>query len=279
MGYARPTDLSHALELIAGGGWTVLAGGTDLYPATTAQELAGDILDISALGELRGISEAEGHWRIGARTTWTDLIRTDLPPAFHALQLAAREVGGVQIQNCGTVAGNLCHASPAADGVPPLMVLDAKVELASVGVTRTLPLDAFLTGPRTTARAQNELVVAITVPKAAVAGRSAFVKLGARKYLVISIAMTAARLLVRDGRVEEAAIAVGACSPVTRRLPLLEKTLVGQPVADLSRLVAAGDVADALSPIDDVRASAGYRAEAAAELVRRTLREVTGAGS
>lgn len=276
MGYARPTDLDHALDLIAGGGWTVLSGGTDLYAATTAPQLEGEILDISGLGDLRGISETTTHWRIGARTTWTDVLRADLPPAFRALQLAAREVGGLQIQNSGTLAGNLCNASPAADGVPPLLVLDAAVELASATGTRTLMLEDFLAGPRATALAEHELLVAITVPISSAAGASGFLKLGARKYLVISIAMAAVRLVLRDARVETAAIAVGACSPVARRLRTIEERLTGQSLQSLTGLVTTDDVAAELSPIDDVRASASYRAEAAAELTRRVLHQVAG---
>ena len=170
LGYARPTDLDEALSLMADRSWTVLAGGTDLYPATQAQTLAGDILDITALPDLQGITEHADHWRIGARVTWTDIRRADLPPAFHALQLAAAEVGGVQIQNTGTVVGNLCNASPAADGVPGLLILDARVELASTTGTRTVPLADFLTGPRQTIRNPDELVTAILVPKPATGG-------------------------------------------------------------------------------------------------------------
>jgi CO/xanthine dehydrogenase FAD-binding subunit len=96
----------------------VLAGGTDFYPARVGRAIDEDILDITAIGELRGIAEDADGWRIGATTTWSELIETRLPPLFDGLKLAAREVGGRQIQNAGTIAGNLCNASPAADGVP-----------------------------------------------------------------------------------------------------------------------------------------------------------------
>ena len=112
------------------GAWRILAGGTDFYPALGAKPLRENVLDINGLAELRGIAETPAHIVIGARTTWTDIVRAPLPPAFDALKQAAREVGSVQIQNAGTVAGNICNASPAADGVPALLVLDAEVELA-----------------------------------------------------------------------------------------------------------------------------------------------------
>lgn len=275
MVYARPTGLDEALQLMAERPWTVLAGGTDLYPATTAQQLAGDVIDIGGLDPLRGIAATETHWRIGGRTSWTDVLRAGLPPAFDALKLAAREIGGVQIQNAGTVAGNLCNASPAADGVPALLVLDAEVELVCAEGRRTLPLAAFLTGPRRTARRRDELLTAVLVPRRSAGGRSGFKKLGARKYLVISIAMTAVRLVTGGGRVAEAAVAVGACSATAQRIGTVEAALAGRPAdATLPQAVRDADVAACLSPIDDVRGSAAYRARAAAELIRRTVAQV-----
>ena len=118
--YAKPTSLTDALALLGDGDWRILAGGTDFYPALGSKPPRHDVLDINGLAGLRGISATDSHVVIGARTTWTDLLRADLPPAFNGLKQAAREVGSVQIQNCGTIAGNLCNASPAADGAPPL---------------------------------------------------------------------------------------------------------------------------------------------------------------
>ncbi|MCL5777769.1 FAD binding domain-containing protein [Limibaculum sp. FT325] len=267
--YERPGTLDEALALMAVGQWRILAGGTDLYPATARPGLPGPILDIGALPELRGIARTPEGWRIGAGVTWSEAIGADLPPAFAALAEAGREVGSVQIQNAATVMGNLCNASPAADGVPALLVLDAEVELASEAGRRRLGLSDFILGNRRTAREAGEIAVAIHVPAAAVAGGSAFEKLGARRYLVISIAMAAARVVVADGRVAAAALAVGACSEVARRLTAVEAALVGQP-ADAPRIDPAA-VAAALDPIDDVRATAAYRREAAAEILRRAV--------
>jgi CO/xanthine dehydrogenase FAD-binding subunit len=269
--YARPATLDEALRLLREDQWRMLAGGTDFYPAQGTKPIRDNVLDLNGLVELRGIVRDAHGVRIGARTTWTDIIRAELPPAFDGLKLAAREVGSVQIQNVGTVAGNLCNASPAADGVPPLLTLDAMVELRSVESTRVLPLSDFVLGNRRTARRAEEVLTAIIVPPSAASGRSAFLKLGARRYLVISIAMVAARLQVDDGRVTSAAIAVGSCSEVARRLPALEADLAGRP-ADSS---LPGHVSEAhlagLSPIDDVRADATYRRQAARELVARAI--------
>ena len=269
MRYDRPESLPAALALLAAEPRTLLAGGTDLYVASDAATLPGPVLDLGGIAGLDGIERTADGVRIGAGTRWATIRDAALPPAFDALRQAAAEVGGVQIQNAGTVAGNLCNASPAADGVPPLLVLDAAVELASAAGTRRLPLAGFLEGPRRTARRPDEIVTAILVPDAATRGRSAFRKLGARRYLVISIAMVAARLVVADGRIAQAALAVGACGPVATRLPAVEAALLGH-APDPDRIDPAA-VAAALAPVDDHRAAAAYRAEAAAELLRRAV--------
>ncbi|WP_457940703.1 FAD binding domain-containing protein [Mesorhizobium sp. 10J20-29] len=274
--YAKPTSLDEALTLLGDASWRMLAGGTDFYPAQGTRPLTENILDLNGLDALRGIADTASHVVIGARTTWTELLRHPLPSAFDALKQAAREVGSVQIQNMASVAGNLCNASPAADGVPPLIVLDAEVELRSIRGSRVLPLGDFILGNRKTALLSNELVTAIRVPKSSTQGTSAFVKLGARRYLVISIAMAAARIvLAGDGSVASAAIAVGSCSAVAQRLAGLETALVGlRPGPDLERAVAEADLA-ALTPIDDVRGTAEYRRAAAREIVLRALAQAS----
>jgi CO/xanthine dehydrogenase FAD-binding subunit len=275
--YAKPSTLDEALALLGEARWKILAGGTDFYPALGNRPLSDNVLDINGLDELRGVSETASHVVIGARTTWTDLIRHPLPAAFDALKQAAREVGSVQIQNVASVAGNLCNASPAADGAPALLVLDAEVELRSRAGSRMLPLQDFILGNRRTAIEPGEIVTAIRIPKASIAGSSSFQKLGARRYLVISIAMAAARVIVgTDGRIERLAIAVGACSAVAQRLPKLEAALVGsRPGREVEQAVAAALFAE-LSPIDDARGSADYRRGAAREIVLRALRGALG---
>jgi len=273
--YARPTRIDEALAMLARGGRTLLAGGTDFYPSRVGLTPRDDVIDVTALRELRGIQARAADWRIGATTSWTEVIETELPPLFDCLKLAAREVGGMQIQNAGTVAGNLCNASPAADGVPALLALDASVELASADARRTLPLDQFILGPRKTALRAGELVTAILVPKPKHAARSDFLKLGARKYLVISIAMVSTVLEHADGVVRAARVAVGSCSPVAVRLPLLENALLGHRLDRDLRDIPAAEHLAMLSPIDDVRASAAYRKDAALTLIRRSLERLT----
>lgn len=281
MRYAKPKSLDEAIALLGDGSWRLIAGGTDFYPAQGTRPIRDDVLDLNALDELRGISETQTHYVFGARTSWSEFAAaTHLPPAFEALRMAAREVGSIQVQNTGTIAGNLCNASPAADGVPPLLVLDAEVELRSASGARHLSVGEFILGNRLTARRPDELVTAVRVPKAAAKGRSHFVKLGARRYLVISIAMTAVRVVSdASGRIEEAAIAVGACSPVAQRIAGLEAAMKGAAPGELEALLAEYSF-DELQPIDDVRATADYRRQAAREIVSRavlaSLREETG---
>lgn len=273
--YIRPTKLEEALAALESDALTIVAGGTDFYPARVGRPLDDDVLDVSALGGLRRIEDGGDHFHVGALCTWTDLIRAELPPWFDGLKLAAREVGGVQIQNAGTIVGNVCNASPAADGVPCLLAVDAEVMLASSSGTRALPLSAFIVGNRRTVRRPDEMVVGIRLPKPPHPARSTFLKLGARKYLVISIAMVAGVVeAAPDGTVAAARIAVGSCSEVAQRLPSLEARLAGKPLG-----VSLGDVATRhdlapLRPIDDVRGTAPYRTDAALTLVRRVLNQL-----
>jgi N-methylhydantoinase B len=280
--YYRPDTLAEALALRAKADLTVLSGGTDVYPAKAARAGWGDmahtdVLDISAVAGLKGIVEQAACWRLGALTTWTDLIEADLPPLFAGYQRAAREIGGVQIQNCGTLVGNICTASPAGDGAPNLLALEAEVELASLGGTRRVEMAAFIDGYRHTACRSDEIVTAIRIPKRARRARGHFRKLGARKYLVISIAMVAA-VIETDaaGTIAACRLVVGACSAVPLRLTALEAALTGVPLATAGARVTDQHLS-ALSPIDDIRASAAYRRAAALALTRDLLADLADA--
>ncbi len=281
--YLRPTSLVEALLALADRRFEVLAGGTDFYPARVGKPVDVDILDITRVASLRGIRDEGGLFRIGAATTWSDLVAAPVPAPFDAqfdgLRAAARDIGGLQIQNAGTVAGNLCNASPAADGVPPLLALGARVELASSRRTRSVPLADFVLGNRKTMRGPDELVTAVLVPKWRAGSRGVFLKLGHRRYLVISIAMVSAVAALDDsGRIALCGIAVGACSAVAQRLPRLEARLIGRPAREAASLVTADDLQD-LNPIDDVRGSAAYRMDAALTLVRQAVTAAVDGGT
>ncbi|MFL5685144.1 MAG: FAD binding domain-containing protein [Chloroflexota bacterium] len=273
--YLRPTTLDDALAALADRPWTMLAGGTDVYPATVGRPPSDDILDVTGLASLREITVEDDSVRIPALATWTDLVRTDLPPGFDGLKTAARSIGGVQIQNRGTLAGNLCNASPAADGLPNLMALDARVELSSISGRREVAVGEFVVGNRRTVRRPDELATAILVPPPTPTARSTFLKLGSRAYLVISIASVAAVIdVASDGHVTSARIVVGACSEVPRRIEAVEKRIVGAiATPSLAAAIARADLA-VLSPIDDVRGTAAYRRDVATTLVRRAVSEL-----
>jgi CO/xanthine dehydrogenase FAD-binding subunit len=269
--YRRPTALEDALAELAAHESVVLAGGTDFYPARVGRPVDENVLDISAIRGLDGISADAHGWRIPALATWTDIVTAPLPPLFEGLKQAARTVGGRQIQNRGTLCGNLCNASPAADGIPNLMAMDARVELASVAGTRHVAVGDFVLGSRRTVRRPDELVTAVLVPRPPAAAEGSFLKLGARAYLVISIVMVAGVFETAGTRIRRARIVVGACSPVAQRLPQLEGVLEGEVRApDLARLVLPEHLAP-LAPIDDVRGTAAYRTDAALVLVRRLV--------
>lgn len=276
--YVRPRTIEDAAAAMASAGALALAGGTDVFPAHAGKPLERPIVDLSQVAGLRGIVAGADAIRFGAATTWSDIAKASLPPAFDGLQAAAREVGSIQIQNRGTIAGNLCNASPAADGVPPLLALEASVELASATGRRVLPLHKFITGYRQTALQPGEIVTAVIVPRPSERTASAFVKLGARRYLVISILMAAA--LVEkdaDGRIARVALAIGAASPVAQRLHRLEADLQGLPPGARPSSRAAAHHFESLSPIDDVRATAHYRLDAAMSVVGEALDRAAGA--
>lgn len=279
-----PLQLDDALELLAQPGWLPLAGGTDVFPAYVGRPMMQPLINLSRIDALRGqgrVTDSEDRvwWRIGALETWSAVRDAPFPPGLEALVQAALEVGGRQIQNQGTLGGNLCNASPAADGVPVLLALDAQVELRSQAGSRRLPVAEFVLGNRRTALEPGELLVAIHLPLGTPRARSQFLKLGHRRYLVISIAMVAVSVDVdAQDRLARCAVAVGACSAAARRLPLLEERLLGlapsQASGAATSALASEDLAallSPLSPIDDVRGTAGYRREVVRELIGRAV--------
>jgi CO/xanthine dehydrogenase FAD-binding subunit len=281
--YFRPGTLDEAVHVLAAHGGQILSGGTDFFPALGDRPLPGSVVDVSGISEIKGIAVDEDQIRIGGLTTWSKVIAAPLPRCFDALKSAAREIGAVQIQNRATVAGNLCNASPAADGVPPLLALDAQVELVSAAGSRRMPLGDFIVGNRKTLRRPDEILSSVIVPRQFDDAASAFLKLGARRYLVISIAMVAVIVKVKvksDGAsfVAAARVAVGSCSAVATRLIALESALVGAPARIGLGALVFREHLTALSPIDDVRATASYRIDAARTLIARALDACVGSG-
>ncbi len=270
-------SLQRALALLSESAFPVVAGGTDFYPSLQDKAPPLDVIDITKFDELKQIERFDDHWRIGAGVTWSQLVKAELPQAFSALKAGALEVGSIQIQNRATLVGNVCNASPAADGMPALLALDAQVECQSSRGTRVVPLSAFVSGVRSTDKQADEIVTALLVPKFSNTECSGFKKLGARRYLVISAAMVAVNIdCDEQGDIQRCAIAVGSCSPVAARLSDLENAILGANIADTQGLLNAVSLHHyrELSPIDDVRGSKAYRFSVVKALIGRTLIDV-----
>ena len=272
LNYYRPDNLNDGLVALSENSWTLLAGGTDFYPARVGKHLNEKVMDLTGISELRSIRETEDQIYIGALTTWTDIVNANLPAAFEGLRKASKTIGGVQTQNAGTICGNICNASPAADSVPNLMALEAKVQLMSVKETRMLPLEEFILGNRKTARKSDEFVTGLIIPHPGKDARGNFEKLGSRAFLVISIAMVGVVAELNESReIEKLNVAVGACSAVSQRLYQLEKEAKGQKLQDLE---IKSLHLENLEPIDDIRGTAAYRNAVIPELVMRAVKGV-----
>ena len=270
--YYRPEKIDDALKTLSKHKLTIAAGCTDLLPSTQQDNLGDNILDITAVKSLRNIVVENGFRRIGAGVTWADLENYELPKCYDMLKECSLQVGSRQIQNLGTIAGNLCNASPAADGVPCLLSLDASIELSSIYKKRVLKLKDFIKGPRNTDLQDNEMLSTILIPKEAEKGNSTFLKLGARKYLVISIAMIACRIDLKDNIISDIAVSVGSCSAVAQRLKSLENKLIGRNIKDdLTSDILNFKYEDYLSPIDDIRGTNSYRLKVSKALVKDSI--------
>lgn len=256
------------LKQLATSGGTVLSGGTDLLATLSTEHLRRPFVDISAVSGMAGITIAENHVRIGGMTRWRDISDAALPPAFNGLKAAARTIGPIQVQNRGTIGGNLCTASPAADGVPPLLSLGAEVELLSLAGMRRLPLQEFILGSRKTALRQDEILSAVLIETPPTTSSSSFIKFGGRRDAAISMVMVAVHIQWSpDDKVDEAGIAVGAASEVAQRLTGLEARLRGTHRSEVSKTVAFPEDIDGLTPVTDIRATSEFRLHAARLLI------------
>lgn len=281
--YYTPRSLAEALSIRAaeGANARVIAGGTDVMVWQNLGYVANPPAYLSVWGipGLRGIRRNGEHLEVGALTTYTDLLRNDdVIRFFPALIEAARQVGAAQIQNRGTLGGNIVNASPAGDSLPVLAAADAMLVLESQarGV-RLVPFHDFYTGYRKTVLADDELLTRIELPIPAAGTRSQFAKVGPRRAQTISKVMAAIQARFdAAGRMENVALAYGAVAPIIVRLPRVEEALRGErPSAALADKLEPL-FATEISPIDDVRSTAEYRLFAALGLLRRFLRQWEG---
>ncbi|HUE84953.1 MAG TPA: FAD binding domain-containing protein, partial [Vicinamibacterales bacterium] len=252
-------SLDDALRILRDERRTPVAGATDLYVALNFGTLEQKrFLDIWAVDELRAISERGDMLVFGALATYTSLIQSPLVrERLPMLIEAARQVGGVQIQNRGTVGGNIANGSPAGDSLPVLAAVDAVVVLRSADGERRVPFTQYYTGYRTTVMRPDELIVTIEIPP--VEGKQWFRKVGTRAAQAIS------KIVMAGVRSSTPRIALGSVAPTVVRVPLTERALASGAGIDQGVRV----LADEIKPIDDVRSSAEYRLQVAKNLLRR----------
>lgn len=277
--YVRPSTLADAVRARAEHpDWSVLAGGTDLMVGDRLASAPG-VIDVFGLHELVGVEEAAAGFRIGAATPFAHLVRhAALAAAVPVLVDAARSIGAVQIAERGTIGGNVVSASPAGDMWPPLLALDAVAELASVRGIRRVAMTAMSTGYRRTECRDDELLVALMVPRPRLGTVQRWRKVGTRLADAISVVSLAATAQMQHDVVGRCTIALGAVADRAIRLPEVEQLVQGRrPDRRLAAEMTAA-VADTVRPIDDVRATAGYRRSVAANLVARFITDL-GAGA
>jgi CO/xanthine dehydrogenase FAD-binding subunit len=261
----RPRTLTEALAMMRDEGpMTPLAGCTDVYVNLQFGTARGrKYLDLWPLGELRGIDASKTTLRIGALTTYTELIDSPIVRRrVPMLVAAAREIGGRQIQNRGTLGGNIANASPAGDALPVLLAADATIMLIGADGERRVPFASFYTGYRASVRRADELIAAIEIPR--IDGKQWWRKVGTRRAQAISKVMMAG---VRGSR--EVRLAVGSVAPTVRRLPKTEQALSsGASIAEAARVLVAE-----IAPIDDIRSTADYRRRVTPNLLDKFWRD------
>lgn len=275
--YIAADSVDNALAAMAGGGATILAGGTDLM--LQLDGLEGTLVGIGRIEELRDISEIGGRVRIGALVTIAEILEDGLiAQAAPVLARAADCFGSSQIRNAATLGGNIHNASPAGDMIPPLLLLDAEVELAAwrdgAVARRTLALDQLFTGPGQTVIAADELLTAIAFDRPAADFVAYFAKSGPRPALEIAVVALGLAGHWRDGALTGARIAMGAAAPTPRRATRAEALLEGRALDEAAIAEVAAAIAEEARPIDDVRSSAWYRRHLLAVFAERMLRDV-----
>ncbi|HEX2271240.1 MAG TPA: xanthine dehydrogenase family protein subunit M [Pyrinomonadaceae bacterium] len=266
-----PNSLDDVLSLLASepGTWKPFAGGTDLMVLLEAGKLVHrNYVNIWNLEELRGIDVDNKQITLGALTTYTDVQENPiLRNEFPMLCQAASETGGLAIQNRGTLGGNIVNASPAADSPPALLAYDAEVELVSTQGSRWVPYQGFHTGYKQMAIRPDELLSRIRLPRNTSAAKHYYRKVGTRKAQAISKVCFAGLGRTDNGQIEDVRIVVGSVAPIVVRCVQTESALRGQKPDSTTVKSAQASLLREISPIDDIRSTANYRLQVAANLL------------
>jgi CO/xanthine dehydrogenase FAD-binding subunit len=271
--FTTAATVDDALAALATGARPV-AGGTDLVVGDRQGKapLPDALVAIHRLAELRGIEETDSGLRLGALATHAEIAAHPVVlERLTALADASAIVGSHATRAHGTLGGNLMNASPAMETGGPLVCLDASVELRSASDSRTVGVQELFTGPGTTVAAEDELLVAVHVPPVGEGSGSAYVRLEYRRQMEIAVVGATAVLTLDGDEVTAARIAITALAPTIRRVPEAEAVLVGTAAGASDVESAARAVAEATSPIPDVRASERYRRAMAAVIARRAI--------
>lgn len=254
----RPKTIAEALALQKETNADYIAGGTfSMVEITSGRYSPAALIDLSLCDVLYGINELEDTVEIGALTTFTDIEKSEvLNRLFPTLTKAAAEVGGPQVRNRGTVGGNICAASPAADAVPPLLALRAEAVVIGSEGERVLPLSEMFLAPKKTCLAKDDILTVIRIPKENT--RNSFMKIGKRNALAVSCANMAVALRTKQGSITDIRVSVGSCAPTPRLCPKTAEMLLGDYSTE--KLTAAKEILmTEISPIDDRWATAEYR--------------------
>ena len=276
-----PATLTEALRLLASDEWRPFAGGTDLMVLLEAGKLAHKrFISLWHLPELRGIAVTDEHVTLGALTTYSQVqAHPTLQKEFPLLCQAANWTGSVAIQNRGTLGGNLANASPAADSLPALLVYEAELELISAQGARWIRYQDFHTGYKTTVMRCDELIRAIRLPRATKGWIQHSRKVGTRKAQAISKVCFAGMALLEADTIKVIRLAYGSVAPVPLRAAQTEAILRGRVLDAVAIPAAINDARKALladlKPIDDVRSTAEYRAQVAANLLEEFLHNLS----
>ncbi len=266
-----PHDLAATLELLARepGVWRALAGGTDVLVLLEAGLLAHkQFLSIWHLPELKGIEVTPDHITLGALTTYTQVQRHEtMQREFPLLCAAARETGGIAIQNRGTLGGNVVNASPAADSPPALLVYDAELEFVSTRGSRRIAYDGFHTGYKQMNMQPDELLWRIHLPRRTHEWQTYYRKVGTRKAQAISKVCIAAAARLHDGRIDDVRITLGSVAPTVVRCVRTEALLRAHRLDEATIKAARALLLQEIAPIDDLRSTAAYRLRVAANLL------------
>lgn len=272
-------SLDDALFLIASDGWRPFAGGTDLMVLLESGALArGRYVSIWGLAELRGINATGAEVSIGALTTYSEILESELlAREFPLLGRAARETGGIAIQNRGTIGGNIANASPAADTPPALLVYDAELEIVSTRGRRRTPYDGFHRGYKQMDLAPGELIARIIVKRGRSDWRQYYRKVGTRRAQAISKVCLAAAARIVNATIDDVRIACASVAPVPLRCHRTEDALRGRPIDQEVIRSAQAILRGEISPIDDIRSTAAYRERVTANLLAEFLNGTDGA--